>query len=68
MFILFLKPARFGPTGLLVELEPESGQVSRSAKVSPASLRKQVTVAEGEKAAAAVVSNVSGMTTNIDVQ
>ena len=47
--------------GLLVELHPESGQVSRSAKVSPASLRKQVTVAEGEKAAAAVVSNVTGI-------
>jgi len=51
-------PASF--SGQLIELEPDHGQAARSAKTSPASLRKQVTVAEGEKASAAVLSSVTG--------
>ena len=41
--------------GTLIELESEVKSSSISAKTSPASLRKQVTVAEGEKASAAAI-------------
>ena len=47
-------------SGQFIELEPDTGHGSRSAKTSPASLRKIVTVAEGEKAAATAVSTVTG--------
>ncbi len=56
--------ALYFTTGTLIELEAEVKSSSKSAKSSPASLRKQVTVAEGEKASAAAigaaVSSLSG--------
>jgi hypothetical protein len=53
----------FFTLGTLIELEPEVKSSSKSAKTSPASLRKQVTVAEGEKASAAAIgAAVSSLT------